>query len=53
MCILIKSEANANPNCSDIAAHFGQNIYKEADRKTSVSERRWRVGKTPALLVTV
>ena len=34
---LIKSEANANPNRNDIAAHCGQNGYKEADRKrTSV-----------------
>ena len=35
---LIKSEANANPNCNDIAAHCGQNGYKEADRKRSVRE---------------
>ena len=34
MFTLIKSEANANPNRSDIAAHCGQNGYKEADRKT-------------------
>ena len=32
---LIKSEANANPNRNDIAAHCGQNGYKEADRKTT------------------
>ena len=35
---LIKSEANANPNRNDIAAHCGQNGYKEVDRKTSVRE---------------
>ena len=32
---LIKSEANANPNRNDLAAHCGQNGYKEADRKTT------------------
>ena len=32
---LIKSEANSNPNRNDIAAHRGQNGYKEADRKTT------------------
>ena len=32
---LIKSEANANTNRNDIAAHCGQNGYKEADRKTT------------------
>lgn len=41
---LIKSEANANPNRNDIAAHCGQNGYKDADRKTTsvreVVERR-------------
>ena len=35
MFTLIKSEANANPNPNDIAAHCGQNGYKEADRKTT------------------
>ena len=35
---LIKPEANANPNHNDIAAHCGQNGYKEAHRKTSVRE---------------
>src|SRR3712207_9292770 len=49
---LIKSEAKANPNRNDIAAHCGQNGYKEADRK-QVSERRWREGKTSALLVEI
>ena len=29
---LIKSEANANPNRSDVAAQYGQKGYKEADR---------------------
>lgn len=32
---LIKSEANANPNRYDIAAHCVQNSYKEAYRKTT------------------
>ena len=32
---LIRSEANANPNLNDIAAHCGQKGYKEADRKTT------------------
>src|SRR3712207_8634179 len=50
---IFKSEAKANPNRNDIAAHWGQNGYKEADRKQQVSERRWREGKTPALLVAV
>ncbi|KMT46514.1 hypothetical protein AC070_06275 [Fannyhessea vaginae] len=50
---LIKSEANANPSRNDIAAHCGQNGYKEADRKQHVLERRWREGKPPALLVAV
>src|SRR3712207_9115371 len=43
---LIKSEAKANPNRNDIAAHCGQNGYKEADRKQQVSERRWREGRS-------
>src|SRR3712207_5356754 len=50
---LIKSEAKANPNRNDIAAHWGQNGYKEADRKQQVSERRWPEGQPPALLVAV
>src|SRR3712207_6655022 len=50
---LIKSEAKANPNRNDIAAHCGQNGYKEADRKQQLSERRWSEGKPPALLVAV
>src|SRR3712207_1711553 len=50
---LITSEAKANPNRNDIAAHCGQNGYKEADSKQQVSERRWREGKTPALLLAV
>src|SRR3712207_9549197 len=39
---LIKSEAKANQNRHDIAAHCGQNGSKEADRKQQASERRWR-----------
>lgn len=35
---LIKSEANANPNRNDIAAHCGQNGYKDVDRKPSDTE---------------
>src|SRR3712207_6031485 len=50
---LIKSEAKANPNRNDIAAHCGQNGSKEADRKQHSSERRWREGKPPALLLAV
>ena len=50
---IIKSQANANPNCKDIADHCGQNGYKEPDRKQQVSESRWRQGKPPALLVGV
>src|SRR3712207_7409102 len=42
---LIKSEAKANPNRNDIAAHCGQNGSNEADRKQQASERRWREGK--------
>src|SRR3712207_2451088 len=49
---LIKSAAKANTNHNDVAAHCGQNGSKEAVRK-QVSERRWREGKTPALLVAV
>ena len=29
---IIKSQANANPNCKDIAGHCGQNGYKEPHR---------------------
>ena len=50
---LIESEAKANPNRNDIAAHCGQNGSKEADRKQQVSERRWREGQPPALLLAV
>src|SRR3712207_204517 len=50
---LIKSEAKANPNRNDVAAHCGQNGSKDTDRKHQVSERRWREGKPPALLVAV
>src|SRR3712207_2267319 len=50
---LIKSEAKANPKRNDIAAHCGQNGSKEADRKQQASERRWREGKPPALLLAV
>src|SRR3712207_6003688 len=50
---LIKSEAKANPNRNDVAAHCGQNGYKDTDRKHQVSERRWREGQPPALLVAV
>src|SRR3712207_6373901 len=50
---LIKTEAKANPNRNDIAAHCGQNAYMDADRKQQVSERRWREGKPPALLLAV
>ena len=32
---LIKSEANANANHNDIAAHCCQNGYKESHRKTT------------------
>ena len=53
MFTLIKSEAKANPNRNDIAAHCGQNGSKEADRKQQASERRWREGKPPALLLAV
>src|SRR3712207_8202060 len=42
---LIKSEAKANPNRNDVAAHCGQNGSKDTDRKHQVSERRWREGK--------
>ena len=53
MFIIIKSKANANPNGNEIAAHCGQDGYKEQDRKQQVSEGRWREGKSSAPLVGV